>query len=682
MLKNESYDFEIFETFEKRLKSIVEARHSKSNENDNISKLWKDTFLDLFKRDISLLDESLLLKTIIKYEEKYKEVTGLQPSDYIIINGLGFALCELAKIKQREVHSNLPECGFLLKNAIKLFQKMIWIKPNDAIIFNDFGLIFYESAKIIQNKFLFEEAIKKFEKATKLKPDYADAFNNLGIVLYELARNESQFKEAIEKFEKATKLKFNYADAFSNWGLALYRLARIKLGISITISPECESLFEEAIEKFKKAVEFGSYNARTYNGWGLVLLNLGRINKSLFQDAIKKFKEAIKIDPEYVNAISNLAEIYYELYLIEKEPDEKAKCLKKAEEYLKLAKRDIVNTFVYFDKVWRNKIIKVEFFYPLLDDSNIHEGKFFKETIGKMPKDHLDKYKEIYILSIFIISQLHVNNENEKLVAHYKEKNISLERLFENSKFRLNDIDYSNDPAEGTVLLDYLFGSNPIKSKIYGAFAACFTFNHDSLNQFRLYGKGMGLSLVFRDSFFSKTIKMATEPNEIPLKDKNIGNTLFRCIYVDPIRQRVETVGRKEKYLFYKEGNEDNIEQYEQYIQNIIDSINEEMKKLKKLTQCLDPNVIGQLLIHLRYLTKHIAFKEEQECRIIEICSIDDERILTDNFRMYIEYEPKAPNHIEKIYFGPKATGIEMFRDFLKHKDLVIPCENSENNLS
>jgi len=110
--------------------------------------------------------------------------------------------------------------------------------------------------------------------------------------------------------------------------------------------------------------------------------------------------------------------------------------------------------------------------------------------------------------------------------------------LLGSSTFRLNAINHSNDPEEGKVLLKYLFEKKKIeeeedekkedikpKEAKYRAFAGCFIFNHDSLNQFRLYGKegdkeGTGLSLVFKDSFFSRNPQMAME--ESKTEDSNL----------------------------------------------------------------------------------------------------------------------------------------------------------------
>jgi hypothetical protein len=362
----------------------------------------------------------------------------------------------------------------------------------------------------------------------------------------------------------------------------------------------------------------------------------------------------------------------------------------------KNSQESILKILIFLDKNNREKIIKTDTLYPLLD-SDSWDGRFFKETTKNIPNGNdIDKYKKVYILSIFIMNLLHV--QNEKYVAHYQEKKVSQKILFdEESKFRLNAINYSNDPTEGKTLLDYLLGEDKYNAKDttnkeYGAFAACFTLNQDSLHQFRLYGKedreeGVGLSLVFWDSFFSEEAKMAMKQEDSIFK-KEEKYALFRCMYIDPIVRRVVTVGRKEEYLFYRDENinEDIINDYNNYISEILDNIKDKMEELKELVNGLDSVIIGQLLLNLRYLTKHVAFKEEQECRIVKICRLTDKKInisSNENYKqMYINYEPKVSDHIEKIYFGPKATGMELFQDILTNKRLNIPCKRSENPLA
>jgi hypothetical protein len=125
---------------------------------------------------------------------------------------------------------------------------------------------------------------------------------------------------------------------------------------------------------------------------------------------------------------------------------------------------------------------------------------------------------------------------------------------------------------------------------------------------------------------------------------------------------------------------------YREYIDDIIENVRREMEELKELVKDLEPAIVGQLLINLRYLTKHIAFKEEQECRIVKIYRLNDKKgkiNTSDDFKqMYIEYEPKVSSHIEKIIFGPKAAGMELFQGIMTHKRLTILCEKSQNPLA
>jgi hypothetical protein len=115
----------------------------------------------------------------------------------------------------------------------------------------------------------------------------------------------------------------------------------------------------------------------------------------------------------------------------------------------------------------------------------------------------------------------------------------------------------------------------------------------------------------------------------------------------------------------------------------IIGLVRKEMDALKKQAEKLDPVIVAQLLLNLRYLVKHIAFKEEQECRIVKILHLQDEKInINDYKQMYIEYPPKISLHVAKIYFGPKAEGFGLFQSILKNKGLKIECKKSENPLA
>jgi hypothetical protein len=115
----------------------------------------------------------------------------------------------------------------------------------------------------------------------------------------------------------------------------------------------------------------------------------------------------------------------------------------------------------------------------------------------------------------------------------------------------------------------------------------------------------------------------------------------------------------------------------------LIDNVQKECDILKEKIkeEEIDKSVVSQLLLNLRYLIKDVAFKEEQECRIIQIMPITDDKIKEsdDYSQLYIETDSlDSLVWPKKIIFGPKATGIDLFQDILRRKNLNISCEQSK----
>ena len=676
--------------------------------------------------------------------EKYKKAANLKSNYTEVFNSWKIAFIILARTKQNED---------LLMETCEEYIKLVGAYPNNYTALNGHGVALRYLAKIKQNEKLLDEAREKYKEATILEPSNYLAFNNWGYLLNGMAEDKhdedlfkkSLFKEACEKSQKAAILNQNSVFAYNNWGIALAGLAQIK---------KSESLFKDACEKYKKAASSHSHYIDTFNNWGITLCFFAKLKKkceTLFLKELEAFKEKSKEINDSITLLIK-GKLYF---LLGKETE--------AVQYFTNSKKDILEIYTFLDKDNPEKIIR-----KILD-----EDDFFREVTKGMPEKKLNEYKKVYILSISIINQLHINNKNEKLIAYYTNKTISQKMLFnDNSKFRLNAINYSNDPTEGKALLDFLFGEEkcPTKKELnngFRAFTGCFTFNYDSLNQFRLYGKdegkeGTGLSLVFRDDFFNKEAKMAMKKNvgiSVSPRKEDEKHALFRCMYIDTKMQEVVSVGYKEEDFLFKEKREEfekdnkrkreqfekdikekrerfekyieeqkewfdiekkrvwfekdikekredfekylkeerdefeekikeDVKIYEKYIHHIIDSVKRQMKVLKEMVENLDPEIVRQLLVNLRYLTKHFAFKEEQECRIVKIHRLGDKKTKiheSDDFkRLYIEYEPKPSNHIKKIYFGPKVTETEMelFQDILTHKELNIPYEKSKNPLA
>ena len=234
------------------------------------------------------------------------------------------------------------------------------------------------------------------------------------------------------------------------------------------------------------------------------------------------------------------------------------------------------------------------------------------------------------------------------------------------------------------------------------AFISCFTFNHDSLNQFRLYGKednkeASGVSLVFNKEFFKETevqsgmtniyIKkklsdVDDDSNEVNKVEKQ---PVMRCVYIDPTSDYIHLAQRNRLTFFREFGREDlkddsisraEIEctEYENYIDKKTEDFREAFAELKSIyNDAIDKrkslknlskddvdeidSLLDMIILPLKYLIKHSAFQEEQECRMVYITSLEDKRVKMDFGKfLYVEYEPEVKANLDKIYIAPAAT--------------------------
>lgn len=409
---------------------------------------------------------------------------------------------------------------------------------------------------------------------------------------------------------------------------------------------------------------------------------------------------------------------------------------------------------------------------------NVRDFSYYKFERGfKILKCPVELRKEFHSLAKNtdeVLKYLQIIPGFESKVAHYTRPQIAFS-LFGDEKnnknpsnFRLSTIRGVNDPTEGLVLNDYWDQqgiSETIHTNDTATFISCFTFNHNSLNQFRLYGKengreATGVSLVFNKGFFSNqadTLEFIAGPStdlsskseqnksnetgktEGDNKKQLIGkSTLYRCIYLDP-ETGYWTLAQRDKSTFYREHNEDadakgkwgkyykSISTKEEDVEthlfnkgnneeedvethllnkgnNDNNSVSNENNKIKSISQILnsiftDKNhpynkcnkdekqkileAVRFILLPLQYLVKHIAFQEEQECRIMYITQFRDEKIHSnrEEQKMYVEYEEHVlPQHIDKIWLSPGAAkDQDFFRILLDKEDNDDKVRISQN---
>ena len=361
--------------------------------------------------------------------------------------------------------------------------------------------------------------------------------------------------------------------------------------------------------------------------------------------------------------------------------------------------------------------------------NNVREFFYYKSERGfKILKCPVEVRKNLHTVADNtdeVLKYLQIIPAFESKVAHYTRPQIAFD-LFEGKKndndkepsnFRLSTIRGVNDPTEGLVLNGY-WNQQGIPETIHtndtATFISCFTFNHDNLNQFRLYGKengreATGVSLVFNKEFFSDqadTLEFIAGPSkDLSSKSKQIKlnetgkmesdnkkpligkSTLYRCIYLDPETGYL-TLAQRDKSTFYRENKEKetaekNWIEYSEEISEIEKSFKDSLfnkndsilEKLKSIFK--DPNTYGVeekqkileavrfILLPLQYLVKHIAFQEEQECRIMYITQFRDEKIHSnrEEQQMYVESEEPVAKHIDKIYLSP---GAEKYQDHFR----------------
>ena len=548
----------------------------------------------------------------------------------------------------------------------------------------------------------YEKAIADFNEAIELDKENADAYKNLGIT----CRKCKKPKQAIGYHNKSIQLFPNDTDLHNEKGITLAYFNRHKT----------------AINAFAKAISLDKDNVEAYNNIGFSYLmikdyanaesnfriaitrntkyasayiNLGIVLKLKYQyfEAIKQFIEALKYNPSSYYAFATCIETYQDI----KKQGNKfiTKIAKNISDALVNNGKQIFDILAVYDL----DIVKEIVLFML--ENNQHD--YFNQCVTKeIDKNKYEKYKEIYFQSLKIVSLLVVlSDEKRNGVSHYTQKQVAESLLFRKesckyrSKFRLNTIATANDIAEGNVLFSYIGINDAVSSKNeYQSFLGCFTFNPECLNQFRLYGKidrkeAIGVSLVFKKEFFSKFIERnlvhcAKDQSEKHNKDERY--PLFRCVYIDPETKQIITLGQKEYYTFFRDNKnstpsdiikiENLYGKYKNKIDKKLKLIRNEFNSLRELinNNSIDKDVVANLLIYLRYLVKHVAFKEEMECRIISIEKLSENEDLkvTDN-GMYIETSDVSPI-IDRVYFAPHTTGFTLFKDKVEHENLTMKC--------
>lgn len=337
---------------------------------------------------------------------------------------------------------------------------------------------------------------------------------------------------------------------------------------------------------------------------------------------------------------------------------------------------------------------------------------------------------KLAVMSLLENLTIKFDNEYERKLAHYTNLDVANKIIKNETNLRLNSIEYVNDPSEGKILYEFLNIDNPINintvcdkddpyyryelfegEKVFHvadqehiALACCFTLNHNSLNQFRLYGKTKGvecsgLSLVLNNTFFNDIYRTSQKfledfkNNEIDsesldtfvqnilLNNNDKKKLVYRCAYCDPKTKYVYLAKRNE-YSFYQELSQiKDFNEINKIYTKYLNEIREKEKNVKELLDIIE-YLIKDLLIkydndaelkdeiysltkEIDLLFKHYSFQEEQECRIVEYINLNDDELQTDFSinKIYIDYPINVRKNLKNIYLG---KNIEQYLTYFK----------------
>ena len=608
----------------------------------------------------------------------FKKAVEYNPDDDEAWGWLGIALMELENydeslnaldkaISLNEVPDWLS-CKSMVLNklekteeAIKCMSKALEMDPGNE------GYWFFLGG-LFADKWNFKEAIRCYKNVTSLNPERAVAWREMGdITLHRLKK----YEEALDYYDKVIELNPDDDDTMLMKGVALSYAGKEK----------------EAIKWYDKALKINPYNHQAMENKGTSLIRLGKQEESKacymnaakinpcignffyhgslalaerkYEEAIEYFDEELKMYPANRTTLSMKGWSLAKLGRYE----EAMRCFLKCE-YNVL---NILVRLVNGDNM-RKSIEEKRGIIPYIDQALRYDDFFM--SISEQIKENFDLYKDIYIWEMEIISLLSVYLDYEELIAHYTKETVAEKMLVEKSQLWLSMVTKSNDPKEGQSLLDYFYGKNASGKGGYideqfGVFSASFTFNIDHLNHFRLYGKSAdgvaagGVSIVvdqllFKDPHYEKgapsSVSPVAEERKIEKgfeldKDKDLRLPLFRCIYIDPDTGFVASLGQREEYTFHQLNEDgknevDQIDSYKNRINDTLHEVRQQLAELKTKIEKLDPEIVSQLMLPLRYLIKNVSFKEEQECRIFVVKSLADKNMKTCKI-----------NNIEKKYF-------------------------------
>jgi tetratricopeptide (TPR) repeat protein len=199
-------------------------------------------------------------------------------------------------------------------DAIKYYYEALRIRP-------DFEEAHYNLANALIEQGKVAEAINHYYEALRVRPDFVEVHISLGNIL----AAQGKYDEAVIHYSKALQIAPDSAEVHNNLGAALIREGKIDAGVvhfseALRIRPDYvdaqnnlknvleaqERITDKAIKKIQESLNTAQENPALYYQLGNLYRKKGKLN-----EAIDQYKKAVSIQPQFTEALNNLAAAYF-----------------------------------------------------------------------------------------------------------------------------------------------------------------------------------------------------------------------------------------------------------------------------------------------------------------------------------------------------------------------------------
>lgn len=368
---------------------------------------------------------------------------------------------------------------------------------------------------------------------------------------------------------------------------------------------------------------------------------------------------------------------------------------------------DTIDSSIFSDDVKENDIVKfvnvlISFYKQDVTASLLSQTKysFMFDPFKKLSDEDLKKLIEIFCLVQRIKKQLVINNPSEVMFGHYtsaKVLQLLLKQKEEKEKYsiesrsRLSNVNYMNDPSEGKVLDQFLQMDSTFQQlslKPIPWFLMSLTTAIDKLSMWSQYGdRAEGVCLVLNSDDFSKVVFSSDiewltisknsnndEEEDISRETTKIKDFIYRIGYLST-QSDVDAVLKPEYNTCL---DEEEIE----VINNSLLALKEKVEGIDKVKESILYEKVDECLEEIRYLFKSADYSYESELRVLKYMPLepDNPKIKIDNSgefaKLYIERD--NPIQISEVIFGPKFQNPENVTPLLYLLDKNIEFRQSD----